>query len=108
MLVLTHDAAMIIRSIVESADVSEGGLRISSRPLTAEQAALDMQVASEPEALDEVVEQEGAHVYLEPAVADALFDKMLDASVEEDGVRFTIVDQSEGPLAGPDGYGPPG
>ncbi len=100
MLVLTQDAAMVIRSIVQSADVSEGGLRISARPITDEQAALEIQLADEPEEQDEVVEQEGAQVFLEPEVAEALSDKVLDAAVEEEGVRFTIVDQTEGPDVG--------
>lgn len=106
MLVLTHDAAMVIRSIVESSEVpDEGGLRITARPLTETQSALEIAVAEEPEATDEVVEQEGAHVFLESGVAEALSDKVLDASVEEEGVHFEIVDQT-GPPFSPDTSGP--
>jgi iron-sulfur cluster assembly protein len=97
-LVLTHDAAAVIRSIVESADISdEGGLRISARAITETEAALELAVAEEPEETDEVVEQEGAQVFLEPGVAEALADKVLDASVEEEGVTFRIEDQTSGP-----------
>jgi Fe-S cluster assembly iron-binding protein IscA len=97
-LVLTHDAATVIRSIVEQSDVPEqGGLRITAQPVDEQQAALQLAVAQEPDALDEVVEQEGAQVFLEPVVAQALADKVLDASVEDDGVRFTIHEQPEGP-----------
>ena len=107
MLVLTHDAAAVIRSIVEQADVPEqGGLRITAQPLGDQQAALELAVAEEPDAMDEVVEQEGAHVFLEPVVAQALSDKVLDASVEDDGVRFTIHDQSDGQFVGSNGNGP--
>ena len=107
MLVLTHDAAAVIRSIVEQADVPEqGGLRITAQPLDDRQAALELSVAEEPDAMDEVIEQEGAHVFLEPVVAQALSDKVLDAAVEEDGVRFTIEEQPGGPLVSSNGNGP--
>ena len=107
MLALTHDAAAVIRSIVEQADVpEEGGLRITAEPLDEQQAALELSVVEEPEALDEVVEQEGAHVFLEPVVAEALADKVLDAEVEAGGVRFTIHDQSEAPRQSTNGNGP--
>ena len=106
MLVLTHDAAAVIRSLVEQSDVPEqGGLRITAQPLGDQQAALELAVAEEPDALDEVVDQEGAHVFLEPVVAQALSDKVLDASVENDGIRFTIEDQPGGALQSMNGDG---
>ena len=106
MLVLTHDAATVIRSLVEQSDVPEqGGLRITAQPLGDQQAALELAVADEPDALDEVVEQEGAHVFLEPVVAQALSDKVLDAAVEGEGIRFTIEDQPGAPLQSRNGDG---
>jgi Fe-S cluster assembly iron-binding protein IscA len=106
LLVLTHDAAAVIRSLVEQSDVPEqGGLRITAQPLDHQQAALELAVAEEPDALDEVVDQEGAHVFLEPVVAQALSDKVLDASVEDDGIRFTIEDQPGGALQSMNGDG---
>lgn len=105
MLLLTHDAAAVIRSLVEQSELPEqGGLRITAQPLGERKAALELSVAEEPEALDEVVEQAGAHVFLEPVVAQALADKVLDASLEEDGIRFEIHEQSAGP--GMNGDGP--
>lgn len=98
---------MVIRSLVESADVTEGGLRITARPITEEQASLEIELAEEPETLDEVVEQEGAQVFLEPQVAEALSDKVLDAAVEEEGVRFTIVEQTGGTGFSPNSVEPP-
>lgn len=106
MLVLTHDAAAVIRSIVEAAETSdEGGLRITARAITETEAALELAVADEPEPTDQVVEQEGAHVFLEPGVAQALADKVLDASVEDEGVTFRIEDQS-GPSFSPNSSDP--
>jgi iron-sulfur cluster assembly protein len=106
-LVLTHDAAAVIRSIVESTDISdEGGLRITARAITETEAALELAVAEEPEVTDQVVEQEGAQVFLEPGVAEALSDKVLDASVEEEGVTFRIEDQTSGPSFSSNSSGP--
>ena len=106
MLALTHDAATIIRSIVEQSEVpDEAGLRIAARQLEGDEAALELSIAEEPQSTDEVVEQEGAQVFLEPLAAEALSDKVLDAAVEEGGVRFTLAPQA-GEESGQDGNGP--
>jgi hypothetical protein len=39
-------------------------------------------------------EEQGARVFLEPEAASLLDDKVLDASVEQDHVAFTIAEQS--------------
>ena len=107
MLLLTHDAATVIRSLVEQSEVPEGGgLRITAQPLGNRQAALELSVAEEPDALDEVVEQQGAQVFLEPIVAEALADKVLDAAIEGDGIRFEIHEQRAWPLPSVNGHGP--
>jgi iron-sulfur cluster assembly protein len=106
-LVLTHDAATIIRSIVEQAELpGDGGLRIAAQSLEGDEATLELSVAGSPETADEVVEQEGAQVFLEPLAAEALSDKVLDAELEEEGVRFTITEQPGGPLQSPNGGAP--
>ena len=107
MLVLTHDAANIIRAIVDQSEApDDGGLRIAAREVADDEATLELSVAEQPEALDEVVEQEGAHVFLEPVAAEALSDKVLDASVDDGGVRFTLTPQPGGPLQSSNGHGP--
>jgi Fe-S cluster assembly iron-binding protein IscA len=42
-----------------------------------------------------VIEEQGARVFLEREAASFLDDKVLDASVEQDQVAFTITDQIE-------------
>jgi iron-sulfur cluster assembly protein len=106
-LVLTHDAATIIRSIVDQSEVAdEGGLRIAAREVDGDEATLELSVADEPDTSDEIVEQEGAQVFLEPLAAEALSDKVLDASVDAGGVRFTLSPQPGGPLVSENGNGP--
>jgi hypothetical protein len=41
-----------------------------------------------------VIEEEDAWVFLEPEAASLLDDKVLDATVEESKVAFTIADQA--------------
>jgi Fe-S cluster assembly iron-binding protein IscA len=41
-----------------------------------------------------VIEEQDARVFLEPEAASLLDDKVLDATVEENKVAFTIADQA--------------
>lgn len=102
MLTLTPTAAAAVRRLVESApqDTAEG-LRISPGPSTPEGTALQLEVVDGPEATDQQVAEGGATVYLENEVAELLEDKVLDAELEDTGLRFAIRDQGFG--AGVDG-----
>jgi len=79
--------------VSSSEEVSEtGGLRV-----VAERAGIQtnfqLSVVPLPAEDDEVIEEEGALVFLEPEAASLLDDKVLDARVEQDQVAFTIADQ---------------
>lgn len=67
--------------------------------MVAEQAGaqvnLRLSVAVLPSEDDEVLEEQGARVFLEPEAASLLDDKVLDASVEQNQVAFTIADPVE-------------
>ena len=93
MLTITTDAATAIKGIVETADVAGGGLRIFAEPQTDSQASLEIALAPEPGQGDQIVDAEGATVYLEQNAADFLQDKQLDADVEGDQVRFSVTEQ---------------
>ncbi|MGH2826892.1 MAG: iron-sulfur cluster biosynthesis family protein [Actinomycetota bacterium] len=93
MLTITTDAATAIKGIVDSADVEGGGLRIYAEPQNDSQASLEIALTPEPGAGDEVVDAEGATVYLEQNAAAYLDDKQLDADIEEEQVRFSITEQ---------------
>jgi Fe-S cluster assembly iron-binding protein IscA len=60
---------------------------------TGMQANLELSVVPLPAEDDEVIEEQGARVFLEPEAAALLDDKVLDASVEQNQVAFTIADQ---------------
>ena len=90
MLVLTDNASIAVKSVTSDlADAPEAGLRIAV-PGDSDQA-FTLAVVPAPESTDTVVESAGARVFLEPAVAEVLEDRTLDAEVGSDGaVRFAL------------------
>jgi iron-sulfur cluster assembly protein len=96
LLALTDDAVDAVRNIVSSSDeLSEnGGLRLAAER-SGTQTSLQLSVVALPGEDDEVIEEQGARVFLEPEAAAVLDDKVLDARIEQNQVEFTIADQTE-------------
>ena len=96
MLALTDSAVQAVREIVSSSpEVDEtGGLRLVAEA-AGTQANFQLSVVPQPAEDDEVIEEEGARVFLEPEAASLLDDKVLDASIEENRVAFTLAEQAE-------------
>lgn len=93
MLAITENAAEAIQTIVASSPGPEkGGLRILARS-EGEQEKLELTIAAIPAEDDEVVEEHGAHVFLDPEAASYLDDKVLDARVEGNQVGFALLEQ---------------
>ena len=90
MLTLTENASTIVKTMAEQAPgADDAGLRISST--NPENSAFAVGVAAAPEPADQVVERDGARVFLEPNAALALDDKVLDAALDDRGsVSFAI------------------
>jgi iron-sulfur cluster assembly protein len=96
LLALTDNAVEAVKSIVSLSDTTSetGGLRmVAERAGT--QTNFELSVVTLPAEDDEVIEEQGARVFLEPEAALLLDDKVLDVSVEQNQVAFTIADQSE-------------
>src|SRR5215207_3352289 len=93
---LTDHTVEAVKTMVSSSDdVSEtSGLRIVAEQAEA-QMNLRLSVALLPDEDDEVIEEQGARVFLEPEAAALFDDNVLDASVEQNQVAFTITDQVE-------------
>ena len=87
MLVLTESAAEVVKALTATPDAPEtAGLRIaSSAANSANPGGLQVSAAPGPDANDQVLETDGAHVYLEPQAAAFLEDKVLDAEVDSEG-----------------------
>jgi iron-sulfur cluster assembly protein len=98
MLTLTLDATDAIEGILNAPGIPEGaGIRIAAAAPTSSAAAaseLQVTVAAEPDDSDQLIEVEGARVFVEDTVADALEDKQLDTDIVDERVRFSLADQS--------------
>jgi len=94
LLALTDDAAEVVRQIVSASDeVSDnGGLRMVAQQVGVD-TGLELSIAALPAEDDEVIEEQGARVFLDPQAASLLDDKILDANVEQNRIAFTIADQ---------------
>jgi Fe-S cluster assembly iron-binding protein IscA len=90
MLDLTENATSVIRSIVERPELPEdAGLRVTSG--AGDSARLSVSAVASPEEGDQVLEKEGARVFLDPQAAVLLDDKVLDAQVSDSGsVEFLL------------------
>jgi iron-sulfur cluster assembly protein len=86
MLAVTTSAAAAIRQLV--ADLPDGaGLRVAlEKPENGTEPAFTVYVAEEPSDGDEILDADGASVFLEPAASGYFEDKVLDA----DGSVFTF------------------
>jgi iron-sulfur cluster assembly protein len=91
MLALTDAAAEVIRDLVADSPLSEAaGLRISAAQLQDGSPGLNLTLTDEPSDEDLVVDDHRARVFLEPIVAPALDDKILDAHAADGAVSFSI------------------
>lgn len=94
MLTITDSAASAIRSLTSQPDLPvDTGLRIMKPGAGA--PAFELALTEGPVVGDQVVEEGGARVFVEPAAAAVLEDKALDAQVNEQGdLAFHISDQA--------------
>src|SRR5712691_10762627 len=101
MLVLTEAAAEVVKSVTSTPQTpDETGLRIvSSASKPDDPSALEVTAAAGPGENDQVIEEAGARVFLEPQAAAYLDDKVLDAQIDEQGTaHFTLGTQDAGQI----------
>jgi Fe-S cluster assembly iron-binding protein IscA len=101
MLVLTEAAAEVVKSVTSAPQTPDGtGLRISSSASKPEDpGALQVTAADRPDENDQVIEADGARVFLEPQAAAYLDDKVLDGQLDEQGkAHFTLDVQDSGQI----------
>jgi Fe-S cluster assembly iron-binding protein IscA len=88
MLTLTSQAAQAINALL--ADQPGAGLRIS-QVVDGDQRQLGLTVSATPAPDDQVIEQDGSHVFVDNQVAPLLEGKTLDAQINaERQVAFTL------------------
>lgn len=88
MLTLTDNAQTLVRDITDRPEVPEGGgLRIAP---AASAEGLEVSLAAEPAPGDQVIDEGGARVFVEPQVATLLDDSTLDADPSGAGSGFVL------------------
>ncbi|MEU1601860.1 HesB/IscA family protein [Micromonospora matsumotoense] len=92
MLTMTDNAVLVIRDLAAQQDVTQGGgLRIAA---DTEAGALTIELVPVPAQGDQVVDTEGARIFLDPEAAELLHDTSVDASVDDEGVvQFGFTEQ---------------
>jgi iron-sulfur cluster assembly protein len=92
-LAITEDAASAVRGIVSTSGMPDGaGLRITQEVNTEAEDAprtdLRLSVVPAPEEGDQILEAE--RIFVDPGATELLDDKLLDAEVVDDEVRFSL------------------
>jgi Fe-S cluster assembly iron-binding protein IscA len=101
MLTITDSAAEAVRQISAGSGLEpEPGLRISVGPPTEDGTPLELTIAAGAESTDQTIEEDGARVYVEEVVAPALDDKVLDAQIDGNTVRFELRNAEPGTMNG--------
>lgn len=90
---MTEIAAAAVANLVEGEGLEEGGLRLSAERDETGEIGIHISVATEPDDGDEVVDEHGARIFLDPSAADALADKVLDAEAHGDHYHFSLDNQ---------------
>lgn len=91
MLGISTEAAEAINQIAAETEApDDAGIRITAQPVSDKEFSLSLSLAPAPDESDEVVEEEGAQVFVEPQLADFLDDKVLDAAVVGEEVQFSL------------------
>jgi iron-sulfur cluster assembly protein len=97
-LTVTHEASKAIRTLTDHTPEPESaGLRISVEAREEGSPQLALSVTGGPYPQDQVVDAEGAHVFVDEALVPLMEDKTLDATVEDEGVAFSIHGSGEMP-----------
>jgi iron-sulfur cluster assembly protein len=92
---ITTDAADAIKTAIESLGAPDSaGVRISTsgESYNGSGPAVELSFVPEPAREDEVVEDEGAQVFIAPGASNMVADKTLDVDYEPGGeIRFSLV-----------------
>ena len=98
MLSLTPHATQAIERILKAPGVTDSsGLRIIAVGPSEESdvtSELQVELADQPGEGDEVIEADGARVFVQDSLCGYLDDKMLDAEMAQERIRFSLAGQT--------------
>ncbi|PWU58752.1 adhesin [Micromonospora globispora] len=84
MLTMTENAVMVIRDLALQQDVAEGGgLRIAA---DTDAGSLSIELVEQPVQGDQVLDNQGARIFLDADAAELLNDTSVDATVDDEGI----------------------
>ena len=94
-LTLTSNAAEAVKTIAEASPElpNDSGLRIHAEPTEEGQVGFELDLVEQPGEGDQVIEEAGARVFVEPETVVYLEDKILDATIAGDRVQFSLSEQ---------------
>lgn len=94
MLTLTVTAAEAVKHAMDAAEglPDGGGVRISAQDV-GDSTGLGLAVAPMPGDEDQIIEEEGARVFVAPEVAPFLEDKVLDAEQQGSSIQFSLAER---------------
>ena len=93
MLTLTETAKTAINGITSQAGLPEtGGVRIA---LADQSDQIELSLAPQPEAGDDVIDDDGARVFVQEAASPILAEHTLDAAESPEGVGFALRKQED-------------
>jgi iron-sulfur cluster assembly protein len=94
-LTLTSNAAEAVKTMAEASTElpNDSGLRIQAQPTGEGQVGFELTLVDDPAEGDQVIEEAGARVFVEPETVVYLEDKILDATVVEDRFQFSLSEQ---------------
>ena len=91
MLTLTPEAVQAVDTILSSDEVPEdAGLRIAPTP---DDSQLSLQLAEAPAQGDQIIEQEGARVFVDAQVAPMVDAALLHAEAQDGRIAFGLAPQ---------------
>lgn len=95
MLTLTKNATSVVKSLTERPNTN--GLRIAEhRGSDDNSRGFAVTAVEGPQGTDQVVEQDGATIYLDPEAATQLSNQILDADMDSDGnLQFALAVQQQ-------------
>jgi iron-sulfur cluster assembly protein len=86
----------VIKGIVEDGELGpKAGLRITAANESNGDTALEFELAEAPAEGDEVLQEDGAAVFLDPIAAEVLADKTLDVEEHGDHFHFSLGEQGD-------------
>ncbi|GHJ56293.1 iron-sulfur cluster biosynthesis family protein [Micromonospora chersina] len=84
MLTMTENAILVIRDLANQQDVADaGGLRIAA---DTDAGSLSIELVEQPIQGDQVVDNQGARIFLDADAAELLNDTSVDATVDDEGI----------------------